>query len=145
MTKARRGIISLAFCDSSGEMIPQWIRGQRMIEEWHERQNKRLEQSSKNKSKTVQDCDSLSHLLTFISHSMFFISHFCITWTHLLHFVHSVFFETRKKNNYILTLCEENVSGTYPYKSCQHDAWVFVTAFYIWLLWCSGSILLLKA
>lgn len=27
MTKARRGIISLAFCDSSGEMIPQRIRG----------------------------------------------------------------------------------------------------------------------
>lgn len=38
MTKARRGIISLAFCDSSGEIIPQWIRSQRMLEEWHERE-----------------------------------------------------------------------------------------------------------
>lgn len=70
------------------------------MEEWHERKNKRSEQSSKNKSATGQDCDSLSHLLTF--YFSLHVFHFSLLY-HLDSFIALCspnVFETRKKQHF---------------------------------------------
>lgn len=80
LTKARRGIFSSAFYDSSGEMIPQWIRSQRSLENRQER-----ETNHQNKEAITKEMvqEPLSHLFTFSLHVSV-----SIAWTRLLHFLY---------------------------------------------------------